>query len=127
MKITQKIAIIFITFIITIAIITTLPEFAFANENFNLDGFENDNVTGTASAQKLVNDTAITAIAVARVVCVAIAVVILLVISMKYMMSAPGDRADIKKHAVHYVIGAFILFGITGILGILNNIALQIK
>ena len=61
-----------------------------------------------------------------RIVCVTIAIVILLAISMKYMMSAPGDRADIKKHAIHYVIGAFILFGVTGILGILDNFAKQI-
>ena len=58
-----------------------------------------------------------------RIVCVSIAIVILLVISMKYMMSAPGDRADIKKHAIHYVISAVILFGVTGILTIISNVA----
>ena len=56
-----------------------------------------------------------------RIICVTIAIVILLTISMKYMMSAPGDRADIKKHAVHYVIGAFILFGASALLGLAKN------
>ena len=42
---------------------------------------------------------------------------------MKYMMSAPGDRADIKKHAVHYVISALILFGVSGILTIISEFA----
>lgn len=97
----------------------------FANSNFNLNAFDNE-ITEADGMRNLVNDTAATAISIMRIVCVTIAIVILLTISMKYMMSAPGDRADIKKHAVHYVIGAFILFGVTGILGILNNFAEQI-
>ena len=32
----------------------------------------------------------------------------LIVLAMKYMMSAPGERADIKKHAVVYVVGAVV-------------------
>ena len=39
------------------------------------------------------------------------------------MISSPGDRADIKKHAVAYVIGAFVLFGVTGILGVLVDLS----
>ena len=41
---------------------------------------------------------------------------------MRYMLSSAGDRADIKKHAIAYVVGAVILFGVTWILGILVNI-----
>ena len=93
--------------------------------NFDLNAFDSE-PTQAAGMKNLVNDTAVTAISVMRIVCVTIAIVILLTISMKYMMSAPGDRADIKKHAVHYVIGAFILFGVTGILGIIDNFAKQI-
>ena len=69
------------------------------------------------------NDTAVTAISVMRIVCVTIAIVILLAISMKYMMSAPGDRADIKKHAIVYVIGAVVLFGSSAILGVIDSFA----
>ena len=47
----------------------------------------------------------------------------LLVIAMRYMTSAPGDRADIKKHAIAYVIGAVILFGVPAILGLLVEVA----
>ena len=74
----------------------------------------------------MVNNAAANVIGIARIICVAIAIVMLLVIAMKYMISAPGDRADIKKHAVNYVIGAFVLFGISGILTILNNFAQKI-
>ena len=42
---------------------------------------------------------------------------------MKYMIASPGERADIKKSAVIYVVGAFILFGITGIITLIQKFA----
>lgn len=121
MKIIKKVSIVIVTFVLFVSILN-LDAFA---DNFNFNAFDND-VTSAQGMQNLVNDTASTAISVVRVVCVTIAIVILLVIAMKYMISAPGDRADIKKHAVHYVIGAFVLFAVTGILSILDNFAKQI-
>ena len=75
----------------------------------------------------LTTNTTDTVIGVVRVVCVTIAIVMLLVIAAKYMISAPGDRADIKKHAVAYVIGAVILFGSSAILGVLVDVANQVE
>ncbi|MCX4255158.1 MAG: hypothetical protein OSJ63_07870, partial [Bacilli bacterium] len=46
----------------------------------------------------------------------AIAVIILIVIACKYIIASAGDRADIKKYAVNYIIGALVLFGSSGIL-----------
>ena len=62
-------------------------------------------------------------IGVLRIVGATVAIVMLLVIAMRYMTSAPGDRADIKKHAIAYVIGAVILFGVPAILGVLVEVA----
>lgn len=125
MKKTKKIAIIISLIIVFMMLFNFIPCEVWA-DNFNMTAF--DSAPPEADGMKtLVNDTAITAIGIMRIVCVTIAIVILLTISMKYMMSAPGDRADIKKHAVHYVIGAFILFGVTGILGVISNFADHIK
>lgn len=122
-KIGRKISI-FLISIIVFCILGCLSVNVFAtSSNFDIDKFNETNVSGSNTFSNLVNNSAITAITVARIVCVAIAIVMLLVIAMKYMISAPGDRADIKKHAINYVIGAFILFGVTGILSILNNIS----
>ncbi len=49
------------------------------------------------------------------------AIIILLVIGMKYMLAAPGDRAGIKKYSIKYVIGALILFGASGIVTIMKG------
>lgn len=114
----KKMIIIILTVFLTIVIFNS----EVLASNFDFTAFDND-VPEAANAINLVNDTAVTAIGIARVVCMTIAIVMLLVIAMKYMISAPGDRADIKKHAVHYVIGAFILFAVTGILSIIDSFA----
>ncbi len=62
-------------------------------------------------------------LAVVQVVGAAIAVIMLLVLGIKYMHSAPNDRAEIKKHAVVYVVGAVVLFASSGILGIIRTFA----
>ena len=45
------------------------------------------------------------------------------VLAMKYMLAAPSEKADIKKHAIPYVVGAIIMFSVSGILSILQNFA----
>ena len=93
------------------------------NANFDLNAFDKASDEGSKKANNMVNNAAANVIGIARIICVAIAIVMLLVIAMKYMISAPGDRADIKKHAVHYIISAVILFGATGVLTIISKFA----
>lgn len=89
-------------------------------------GAEFNDVIST-KANSVIEKSAITVITIVRIIGVTIAIVMLLVIAMKYMLSSAGDRADIKKHAVAYVIGAFILFGAVGILGLLDDVAKNIS
>ena len=56
-----------------------------------------------------------------RVASAGIAVVILIVLACKYMLASAGDRADIKKYAMNYIIGAFIMFGATAITSIIKT------
>lgn len=58
---------------------------------------------------------------VVRLVGAAVAVVMLMVIAAKYMVASSGDRADIKKYALNYVIGAVILFAASSILTIIRD------
>lgn len=121
---TRKILKIIISCIIILGF--TLP--IFANENFNVDSFESTSTS--TGAQTVINKTDKilgTAIAVARIIGAGVAIVIIIVISMKYMIASPGDRADIKKNALPFVIGAVVLFGATGILGIIADFAKIVK
>ena len=60
---------------------------------------------------------------VVQIVGVGVAVIMLIVLAIKYISAAPGDKADIKKHAVVYVVGAVVLFAASGILEIVKNFA----
>ncbi len=59
---------------------------------------------------------------VIRTVGVVIAVVILVVIACKYMLAAPGDRADLKKYLQIYIIGALVFFGAAGLVDLVRNL-----
>lgn len=80
--------------------------------------------TGTVEKVNSITGTVITSI---RIIGVAVAIVMLLVVAMKYMTAAPGDKADIKKSAMQYVVGAIVLFAVTGILGIISKFSSGIK
>lgn len=59
---------------------------------------------------------------VVQVVGVAVAVVMLVVLAIKYISAAPAEKADIKKSAFIYVVGALLLFGGVAVLNIIQNV-----
>lgn len=50
-------------------------------------------------------------IAVLQVVGASVAVIMLIVVAIKYLTSSPNDRAEVKKHMVPYIVGALFIFG----------------
>ena len=62
-------------------------------------------------------------ITITRAICMGVAVTMLIVLAIKYMSAAPGDKATIKKSAVTYVVGAVIMFAAAGILSIIESFA----
>ena len=99
------------------------------NPNFDVGSFELDKTGKTVptTVTNLTDQTMGTAISVARTVGIGAAITILMVIAVKYMLASPGDRADIKKNAVPFVIGAVVLFGASGILGLLAEFSSTIS
>lgn len=78
-------------------------------------------------ASNSVNNIVSSVITIARIIGVTVAIVMLLAVAMKYMSAAPGEKADIKKSAVVYVVGAIVLFAVTGLLTIINKFSSNIK
>lgn len=79
------------------------------------------------SGQKLnsendVKDVFKNIITVVQVIGVGIAVIMLLVLGIKFMYASPNEKADIKKHAIIYSIGAIIFFGTTGLIELLKDV-----
>ena len=82
---------------------------------------------GKNDATDSVDNMVASIISVVRVIAMGVAIVMLIVLAIKYLAAAPGDKADIKKHAVVYVVGAVVLFGFSGILGIIIDFSESIK
>lgn len=64
---------------------------------------------------------------IVQIVSMFVAVIMLMFIAIKYMVSSVAERAEIKKHAVVYVVGALIVFGVNGIITIIQQFSLNIK
>lgn len=62
-------------------------------------------------------------IAVVRIVGVVIAVVILLILGIKYMMGSAEEKADYKKSMIPYIVGAVLIFASTAIVGVIYDMA----
>ena len=51
-----------------------------------------------------------------------LSVITLMIIAIKYMMGSVEEKAQYKKVMMPYVIGCFLIFGITNILAIIINV-----
>jgi len=86
------------------------------------DGYDMDfTVADNSGASKSISNIIGAIINMVQVVGTGVAIIMLIVLAIKYISAAPGDKADIKKHAVVYVVGAVVLFAATGILQIIKN------
>lgn len=114
---------ILVSLIVLIVLSVVLNNFVLAEFNVKqFDGkLDNPEIEKTKIA---VSELLLDAVTAVRIVGLAIAIIILIVIGMKIMLAAPSEKATIKEYAVNYIIGAFILIAATGILTIIQRVAL---
>lgn len=62
-------------------------------------------------------------ITVIQVVGTGVAIIMLIYMAIKYISAAPSEKAEFKKSATAYIVGAIVLFAASGILGIVKNFA----
>ena len=110
--------------IVIISIIMLVCIFFAYNSVFasEVDGFidtiqNNYGTEGMSTVQNIIG----TVINLVRIVGSAVAVIILLVIGTKYIIASAGERADIKKYALNYVIGAIIFLSGATIVYLIKN------
>ena len=121
-KIIKKITLILSSFSYNVAFAT-----GYSDQMKTLIGDAENTWNDTTGASKSVNSIVSTVITIVRIIGVAVALIMLLVVAMKYMSAAPGEKAEIKKSAIVYVVGAIVLFAVTGILGLINQFATAVK
>lgn len=120
MKTMKKMSIALIVVSLIAIVISSSAVFASDIMN-NINRLANETTDG--NIVNSASEIAGTVITVAQVICSGVAVAMLTVLGIKYMTSAAGDKATIKKHAVVYVVGAIVMFASTGILEIIQSFA----
>lgn len=85
-----------------------------------------DNIKDSSGAGSSVTNIIGAIINIAQIIGTGVAIIMLIVLAIKYISAAPGDKAEIKKHAVVYIVGAIVLFAATGILQIIKNFSSNI-
>lgn len=107
--------------IILIATFTNISfaKFSYTNE-MNQSYITTDTENGVTSTTKKVMGTILKVI---RIVGMGIAVIMLTYVAIKYMSAAPSEKADFKKSAMAYIIGAIVLMGTTQIIAIIADFA----
>lgn len=56
-----------------------------------------------------------------------IAIIMVIVLGMKYMLASPGEKADYKKTAVPILIGCVLLFAASNIAGIIADVGMELN
>ena len=111
-----------IVFFIILILITSVSVISNASYSY-LDKFSSD--TSSIAFDKTTT-TLGKSLQIIQIIAMAVAIIMLMVIAIKYMFSSVSERAEMKKYAVVYVIGALIMFGASGILEIIKDFAVNI-
>ena len=112
-----------ICIILAFTIISFVSTICFAYDtdaNFKFDDFEKPGAD-SADIKKPFEKAMGIALDVIRIIGVGVSFIIISVVGIKYMSAAPGERADMKKSSIQYLIGAVILFGSANILTVLAD------
>ncbi len=106
--------------LMVLIVIMIFSSIAYAdNDNFSFS--EINNQTAGEDIKNPVKKAVGAVMGAVRIIATGVAIVMISVVAMKYLMAAPGDRADMKKASIQYVVGAVIVFGAANILTILVN------
>ena len=111
-----------LTVLIIIATIATMLSAVFAEGAADVLGQLKGN-TGAATA---VTKTANNIIGIVQVICYDVAVIMLVYLGVKFIIASPEAKADIKKSAIMYVIGAIIVFAAGTLLGVISNLSTNV-
>lgn len=108
--------------IFAISLVTPMC-FAASNTTYNkpMNGI-NTNYSGTTSAlSDKTESIGQQILGVVQVIAGIAAVILLIVLAIKYMTASPDGKAEIKKSMIIYIVGAALLFGSSMILGAVKD------
>lgn len=107
----DKIAKITATILLVVMILTMVSTSVFA---WSVSVTPNTSATGASTVTKMGGGI----VGLVQVVGYVIAVVMLVIIGIKYITSSPEGKAEVKKTALFYVLGAVLIAGAATIVGV---------
>ncbi len=118
----KKVIILSIAFLL--CLMTVASFYSYASADWATQALSSvENASGDTNTNKAAYSITGAILTVFRIAAVGIALIMLVAVAIKYMSAAPEGKAEIKKHAVIYVVGAVVLFASAGILGIIETFA----
>ena len=84
-------------------------------------GFEPIQPKDPGDAGAKVTNTAGQILTIVRIVGMAVAVIMLTILGIKYVAASPNEKADYKKGMTVYVVGAVLLFGASALLTVIQK------
>ncbi len=106
--------------LIVLTILCSLSTIVLADVKSDLDIISKGN--DSAKADEVVKLGA-TIVTIMQTVGIVVAVVVLLVLGIKYMMGSAEEKAEYKKTMIPYLVGAILIFASTTIVNVVYNIA----
>ena len=107
--------------LIVISILATLTNIAMATD---IPGMLGTIAQGNANASvNGVTNLGATIVTIMQTVGIVVAVVILLVLGIKYMIGSAEEKAEYKKTMIPYIVGAILIFASTTIVNVVWQIA----
>ena len=109
-----------ISIFLTIAMVMSISTSAFAIDISNFNGNTNSNAVNSIA------DLSNNIIGLLQVAGMAVSIIVLIVLGIKYMMGSTAEKAEYKKTLMPYFIGALLIFGASAIATVVMNMAQEL-
>lgn len=91
--------------------------------NTVLNGLDGNGNVQTSDLTKVGNNI----VTIIQVVGIVIAVIVLLIIGIKYMMGSASEKAEFKKSMIPYIVGAVLIFAGTSLVRVIYSLSTSVS
>ena len=112
------------TLLLTIMLVASIAGTVLAvDPNTVLNGLNGNGNVQTNDLTKVGNNI----VTIIQVVGIVIAVIVLLVIGIKYMMGSASEKAEYKKTMIPYIVGAVLIFAGTSLVRVIFSLSTSVS
>ena len=112
------------TLLLAIMLVTSIAGTVLAvDPNTVLNGLDGNGNVQTNDLTKVGNNI----VTIIKVVGIVIAVIVLLVIGIKYMMGSASEKAEYKKTMIPYIVGAVLIFAGTSLVRVIYSLSTSVS